>query len=65
MKLLTDTENVIGKAYATSLRVRAQTLRSDFIMTKHSRLRAAEDLEALAWLAENMPEVFGKLPKHT
>lgn len=46
-----------------SLKLKASALRSvNITIPAKEREVIASDLEALAWLAENMPEVFSKIP---
>lgn len=58
-----DPQNALGRAYAASLHEKASALRSTFFLTAEARLSMAEDLEALAYLASNHPEVFGYLQR--
>jgi hypothetical protein len=53
----TDT-NRLGKSYAVALRERAQLLRTDLLLTKRARQLIADDLEALAQIAEKSPQCF-------
>lgn len=55
---MTDPKNALGKAYAGTLRLSQTALRSNLVLTKDARERIADDLEALATLAEDHPEVF-------
>jgi hypothetical protein len=51
----------LGKAYARVLRIKAQLLRTDLLVSKQVRQQIAQDLEALAVIAETTPGVFSKL----
>lgn len=48
----------LGKKYAAELRLRAELMRSCFMLTRVARDLIARDLEALAYLAEKRPECF-------
>lgn len=48
----------LGQKYAEELRLRAQLMRSCFLLTKVARELIALDLEALAYIAEKRPECF-------
>jgi hypothetical protein len=50
----------LGKKYAEELRLRAQLLRSLFLLTTAARETIARDLEALAYIAEKRPQCFRK-----
>ena len=51
-------ETLLGKRYAEALRERAQLMRTDLLLTKKARGLIADDLEALAQIAETTPESF-------
>lgn len=63
VRALRDPDNVLGKAYAIALRARAQMMRTGLVPSTDLKHLIAGDLEALAWLAENMPGVFSHIPK--
>jgi hypothetical protein len=48
----------LGKEYAAELRLRAELMRSCFMLTTTARALIARDLEALAYIAEKRPECF-------
>lgn len=48
----------LGREYAAELRLRAQLMRSCFLLSRKARELIARDLEALAYMAEKRPECF-------
>ncbi len=50
--------NRLGRSYAIALHERAQLLRTDFMLTKKARQLIADDLDALAQIAELHPQCF-------
>lgn len=48
----------LGRAYAAELRLRAELMRSCFMLTRVARELIARDLEALAYIADKRPECF-------
>jgi hypothetical protein len=60
---IADPENALGRAYAALLRERAQSLRTPLMLSLESRKRIAEDLDALAAIAEVAPHVFGLIDR--
>ncbi len=62
---LKDPENVLGKAYADSLRLKAKALISGLVMPLNARVSVAVDLETLAYIAEHHPEAFAGIPVKT
>jgi hypothetical protein len=50
--------NRLGRSYAVALRERAQLLRTDLLLTKRARQLIADDLDALAQIAELHPQCF-------
>jgi len=55
----------LGRAYAAELRLRAELMRSCFMLTRKARELIAGDLEALAYMAEKRPECFRHKPLDT
>lgn len=49
---------LLGKKYAEVIRERIQALRTDLMLTQKVRHQIADDLEALAQIAETQPECF-------
>ena len=48
----------IGMAYASSLRMKADALRTPMMLTMEARVVVADALEALADIAETHPQCF-------
>ncbi len=59
---LQDPENALGKAYANSLNMKAQSVLSGYVLTLSAREHIARDLRALAYIAEHCPEAFAGVP---
>ncbi len=64
-KPMGDPDNVLGRAYADSLRLLSKAVLSGLILNRHAREAISEDLIALAYIAEHHPDAFAGVPCKT